>query len=75
MFSGRSKGNIGKKRVKINQIRDILNFDDFTVPKIVLDNKVIKKTQTKKDQGNSAIRFGENYLTNYLVTFLQYKIK
>ena len=57
MFSGGSKGNIGKKRVKINQIRDILNFDDFTVPKIVLDNKVIKKTQTKKDQGNSAFRF------------------
>ena len=48
MFSGGSKGNIGKKRVKINQIRDILNFDDFTVPKIVLDNKVIKKNTNEK---------------------------
>ena len=33
------------------------------------------KTATKEDQENSAHRFGDNYLTNHLVTFLQDRIK
>ena len=45
------------------------------VPKIVLHNKIINKTSTKKDQENSAHRFGGNYLTNHLVKLLQDRIK
>ena len=36
---------------------------------MVLHNKNINKMQTTKDQGNSAHRFGENYLTNHLTKF------
>ena len=43
--------------------------------KIVLLNKIINKTRFTKKQENSAHRFGENYLTDHLVKFLQNKIK
>ena len=52
-----------------------LGFSDFKVPKIVLHNKIINKNLSKKNQENSAHRFGDNYLTNHLVKFLQDKIK
>ena len=32
--------------LRINESRDILAFDDFTVPKFALQNKTINKTQT-----------------------------
>ena len=60
---------------KINWYRDILSFVDFTVPKIVLYSKIINKMWTKKDQENSTHCFGDNYLTNHLVKFLQDRIK
>ena len=51
------------------------NFGDFTVLKLVLHNKGIDKTRMKKDQENSAYRFGGNYLADYAVKFLQDRIK
>ena len=47
----------------------------FQFRKIILHEKIINKTQTTKSQENSAHRFGEYYLTNHLVKFLQDKIK
>ena len=43
--------------------------------KIVLHNRIIDKTRSKKNQENSAHRFGDNYLTNHLVKFWQDRIK
>ena len=43
--------------------------------KIALHNKIINKTQSTKNQENSAQRFGDNYLTNHLLRFLQDRIK
>ena len=43
--------------------------------KIVLNNKIINKTRSTKNQENSTHGFGDNYLTNHLVKFLQDKIK
>ena len=43
--------------------------------KIVLHNKIINKTRSTKNQENSAHRFGDNYLTNHVVKFLQDRIK
>ena len=43
--------------------------------KIVLLHKIINKTRLTKKQENSAHRFGENYLTDHLVKFLQDRVK
>ena len=43
--------------------------------KIALHNKIISKTQSTKNQENSAHRFGDNYLTNNQAKFLQDRIK
>lgn len=40
----------------------MLDFSDFTVPNIVIHNKPIKKTGTKKDEKNPTHSFWDNYL-------------
>ena len=40
---------------KINGSQDVLTFGDFTVPKIVLQNKIIDKTQRTRNQENSTL--------------------
>ena len=57
--------------VKLNGSQDILTFVDFTVLKFAFRIKIIYKTLTTKNQENSAHRFGDNYLTNHLMDFLQ----
>ena len=47
----------------------------FWFQKIVLHHKIISKTWSTKNQENSAHCFGDNYLTNHLVKFLQDRIK
>ena len=47
----------------------ILRFPNKTT------NKITNKTWQTKNQENSAYDFGENYLTNHLVKFLQDRIK
>ena len=47
----------------------------FWFRKTFLYHKIINKTQSTKNQENSAHRFGDNYLTNHLVKFLQERIK
>ena len=42
---------------------------------MVLDKKIINKSRSTKNQENSAQSFGDNYLTNHLVKFLQDRIK
>ena len=64
-----------KSRKKLNgslegKVLMILRFQ-----KIVLHIKIINKTRSTKYQENSAHRFGDNYITNYLVKFLQHGIK
>ena len=43
--------------------------------KTALYNKIISKTWSTKNQGNSAHYFVEHYITNHLVKFLQERIK
>ena len=43
--------------------------------KIALHNKIINKTWSTKNQENSTHCFGDNYLTNHAIKFLQDKIK
>ena len=43
--------------------------------KIVLLHKIINETRLTKKQENSAQRFGDNYVTDHLVKFLQDRIK
>ena len=43
--------------------------------KTVLHNKIINKTQSTKNQENSAHRFQDNYLTNHVAKFWQNRIK
>ena len=45
--------------LKVNGSRDISIFGNFTVPKIVLQKKVIDKTQMTKNQENSANVLGK----------------
>ena len=40
----------------------MVDFSDFTVPNIVIHNKTIKKTGTKKDEQNPTHSFWDNYL-------------
>ena len=47
----------------------------FRVRKLVLNNEIIDYTRMKKDHKNFAHYFGDNYLTNYLVKFQQYRTK
>ena len=42
---------------------------------MVLQNKIINKTWSTKNQENSAHCFEDNYLTNHLAKFLQDRIK
>ena len=50
----------GNFLLKNKWISSNFNFGDFTVLKLVLHNKGIDKTRTKKDQENSAYSFGGN---------------
>ena len=43
--------------------------------KIVLHHKIINKTPMTKNHENLVRRFGDNYLRNYLVIFLQDRIE
>ena len=52
-----------------------LSFGDFNVPNNCSHNKIINKIRSTKNQENSACHFGDNYLTNHLVKFLQVRIK
>ena len=52
-----------------------LSFGDFKVPNNCSHNKIINKIRSTKNQENSACHFGDNYLTNHLVKFLQVRIK
>ena len=61
--------------IKVNESRDVLTFGDFAVPKFFLHNKIINKIRTTKNQEDSARRFGDRYLTNQRVKFLQDRIK
>ena len=55
---------------------EIFKFQWFLrLPKIVLHNKITNKTWWTKNQENTAYGFGDNYLTNPLVKFLQDRIK
>ena len=47
----------------------------FRIQKIILRHKIINKTWLTKNQENSAHWFGDNYLINHLVKFLQDRIK
>ena len=61
---------------KINWYRDNSTFwGNFTVLKNCSAQQVINKTRTTKYEENSASRFGNNYLANHLVKFLQDRIK
>ena len=61
--------------LKINGYRDINVSVIVRFPKIVLHNKITNKIWYIKNQENSAHGFGDNYLTNHLVKFLQDRIK
>ena len=56
---------------KINRSQDIQVSVTLRFRRIALHNKIINKTRPTKHQENSAHHFGGNYLTNYLVKFLQ----
>ena len=58
---------------KINESRDINLSAIFRFQKIVLHHNIINKTRSTKIQENSAHHFGDNYLTNHFITFLQDK--
>ena len=58
------------KTVCGNFVSAILRFQ-----KIVFHCKTINKTRSTKNQENFAHRFGDSYLTNHLVKFLQDTIK
>ena len=45
--------------LRINRSRDIKSSDNFTVPEIVFDNKILAKMQTRKDQENSTHCLGD----------------
>ena len=64
-----------RKFFKNKWISRYLNFGDFKVLKNCSSQKIINKTRLIKNQENSAHRFGDNYLTNHLVKFLQDSIK
>ena len=51
-----------------------LTFVNFTFRKLVLHDKIITTTRATKNQQNSAFGFGDNYLSNILVKFLQDRI-
>ena len=50
---------------KMNESQDILRFGDFVISKIVLYNKIVPKTLTKKIK-KSIHCFLDNYLKNHL---------
>ena len=55
---------------KMNGSGDISNFGVFTVLKIVLHNKSINETRLKKMK-KILHHFGDQYLANHLIKFLQ----
>ena len=64
-----------RKFFKNKWISRYLSFGDLKVLKNCSSQKIIHKTRLIKNQENSAHRFGDNYLTNHLVKFLQDSIK
>ena len=48
-----------------------MGLEILTFRKVVLHNNIINKIRSTKNQENSAHRFGDNYLKNHLVKFLQ----
>ena len=47
----------------------------FWFRKTLLHHKIVNKNRSTKNQENSAHRFGDNYLTNHVVKFMQGSIK
>ena len=66
---------IGGNFFEINWSRNIWLQLIFWFRKTVLHHKIINKTVSTKNQENSAHHFGDNYLSNHLVQFLQDRIK
>ena len=62
------------KFFKNNWVSRYLTFTDFGFQKTVPRHKIINKTRSTKNQENSAHCFGDNYLTNHPVKFLQDRI-
>ena len=60
---------------KINGSRDIEPWVILQFWKIVHLQKIINKSRLRKKEENSAHHFGDNYLTDHLVKFLQDSIK
>ena len=67
--------NVVRKTFVKNGFQGIYVFVILRFWKIVLHNEIIHKTRSTKNQENSAHCFGDNYLTNHLVKFLQDRIK
>ena len=61
--------------LKIIRSRDMSLSLIFCFQKTFLHHKIITKTRSTKNQGNSAHCFGDNYLTNHLVKFMQDRLK
>ena len=59
----------------INRSRDVSVSVILKLWKMVLHNKIINKTRSRKNQENSAHGFVDNYLTNHLPKFQQDRIK
>ena len=52
-----------------------LGFSDFKILKNSLQNKIVNKTRSTKNQENFAHHLGDNYLANHLVKVLQDRSK
>ena len=50
---------VRRNLLRINGSRDIKSSDNFTVPEIVFDNKILDKMQTRKDPENSTHCLGD----------------
>ena len=59
----------------INRSQDVSVSVILRFRKMVLHNKIINKTRSRKNQENYTYRFVDNYLTNHLAKFLQDRIK
>ena len=64
-----------RKFLKNKWVSKYLTFAGFWFRKTVLHYKIINKTRSTKNQENSTQCFGDNYLANHLVKFMQYRIK
>ena len=61
--------------LKINGSQDIYVLVILRFRKTALHNKIINKTRLTKNQEKSAHRFGDNYLMDHLIKFLQDRLK